>query len=138
MELVRPLAGASIGLLDGLDAIDESFEDPGVVDLCAGEPRGERRALPVYEEVALGAGVAAIYRVGAGLPAPFLAGTLAESTDALDQSMQPSFPSLSSSTCRRRRHTPASCQSRNLRQQVTPLHPNSFGSIRQGIPLLKT
>ncbi len=89
--------------------------------------------------MALGAGASTIYGVGTGLFSPFLAGTLAESKDALDQSMRPSLPSLSSSTRRRRRHTPASCQSRNRRQQVTPLHPNSsLGSIRQGTPLLKT
>ena len=108
------------------------------MDLGPGEHRDERRAVPVDEQVAFRAGSAAIYRVGTGLLPPFLAGVLAEYTDALDQSMRPACPSRSSSACRRRRHTPASCQSRSRRQQVTPLQPNSPGSIRQGMPLLKT
>ncbi len=39
----------------------------------------------------------------------------------------------------RRRQTPAFCQSRSRRQQVTPLpKPISLGNIRQGMPLLRT
>jgi hypothetical protein len=69
---------------------------------------------------------------------PLFGRVLAESTDALDQSMRPACPNRSSSARRRRCHTPASCQSRSRRQQVTPLQPNSSGSIRQEMSLLKT
>jgi hypothetical protein len=70
VELVGVLLESPLRPLDGLDAVDQ--------------------------EVALGAGAAAIYRVGAGLLSPFFAGTLAEYNDARDQSMRPSLPSLSS------------------------------------------
>lgn len=107
------------------------------MDASPGQDHRERQTATVDQEVALGAGATAVYRVGTGFLAPFFAGTLAESNDALDQSMRPSLPSLSGRVRRSACHTPARCQSRSLRQQVTPLHPNSLGSIRQGLPLLK-
>ena len=96
------------------------------MNLGASEHHREWYAVSVDEQVALGTRPAAVYRVGAGLLSPFFAGTLAESNGAWDQSMRPISPSLSSNARRRRR------------QQVTPLQPISLGTIRQGIPLLKT
>ena len=81
-----------------------------LVNLGASEHHREWYGASADEQVALGTRSAAVYRVGAGLLSPFFAGTLAESNNA-----------------RRRR-----------RQQVTPLQPISLGTIRQGIPLLKT
>jgi hypothetical protein len=68
-----------------------------------------------------------------------LAGTLAESKDALDRSISSARPSLSSKARCNRSHTPASCQSRSLRQHVEPEpQPISLGSISQGMPVLST
>lgn len=125
--------------LDRLDAVHEPFEDLGVVDVGGGERYGERDAPSVRNKVALRARFAAIRRVLSDLLAPLLAGTLAESRHARDQSMRSASPSRSSKTRCRRRHTPASCQSLSLRQHVLPdPQPISWGSISHGIPLLRT
>ena len=108
------------------------------MDVGGRDSRRERDASPVDQQVVLRAGAAPVYGVGAGLLAPLLAGTRAESSDALDQSMRSARPSRFLSAPSSSRHTPASCQSRSLRQQVTPLQPNSPGSIRQGMPLFNT
>ena len=138
VQLGGSFPGPSARALDGLHGVDQLLEGLRVMDLGAGAHHRERNAVPLEEQVTLGPGPAAVYRVGTGFLALFLAGTLAESTDALDQSTSPPRPSLSSNARRRRRHTPAFCQSRNRRQQVTPLHPNPLGSIRHGMPLLST
>jgi hypothetical protein len=109
------------------------------VDVCGRERYRERHASSVRNKVAFRTQFAAIRRVLADLFAPLLAGTLAESKDALSQSMRSAFPRRSSSTRCSSSHTPASCQSRRRRQQVLPLpQPSSLGSISQGMPLLRT
>jgi hypothetical protein len=138
MDLIRPPSWYSARSPDRFDALYEPLEDLGVVDVGPGQDHRERQTLTVDQEMALGARPTSVYRVRTGFLAPFFAGTQAESNDALDQSMRPSLPSLSSRVSRSACHTSARCQSRSRRQQVTPLHPNSLGSIRQGMPLLKT
>ena len=71
---------------------------------------------------------------------PRRARTLTESIAARDQSTWPSSPSQSSSRWCRASQTPACCQSRSRRQQVTPLpQPSSrAGSSRQGTPARST
>lgn len=91
------------------------------MDVGRGDGGGERDASPINEQVVLGARSASVYRAGASILAPLLAGTLAESSEARDQSMWPPQPSLSRRTFSIRCQTPAFCQSRSLRQQVTPL-----------------
>ena len=109
------------------------------MDVCGRESYRERHASSVRNKVAFRARFAAIRRVLADLLAPLLAGMLAESKDALSQSMRSAFPRRSSSTRCSSSHTPASCQSRRRRQQVLPLpQPISLGSISQGMPLLRT
>ena len=97
----------------------------------AGAHRWDR----VHDKVALGAGLAAIRRVRAGRLAPFLAGTLALSSEARLQSNW-SAPSSRSSKARCRA---ACCQSRSLRQQLIPdPHPISAGKYSHGKPVLST
>jgi hypothetical protein len=62
---------------------------------------------------------------------------LIESSLARDQSSWPCRPSWSSSTWCSRCHTPARCQSRSRRQQMTELPQPScrVGSSRQGMPV---
>ena len=138
MDLVRPPSWYSDRGPDRFDGLYEPLEDLGVVDVGPGQDHRERQTLTVDQEMALGARPTSVYRVRTGFLAPFFAGTQAESNDALDQSMRPSLPSLSSRVSRSACHPPARCQSRSRRQQVTPLHPNSLGDMRQGTPLLKT
>ena len=65
--------------------------------------------------------------------------TAAEPKDARDQSMRSACPRRSSTAPCSRSHTPASCHSRSLRQQVMPEpQPISCGSISQGMPVLST
>ncbi len=93
----------------------------------------------VHDQVELGAALAAIGRVGAGVFAPLLARTLTLSTLARDQSTAASSPSQSSNLVCKRSQTPAACQSRRRRQQVVPLpQSSSFGTSRQGQPVRRT
>jgi hypothetical protein len=126
-------------LLDGLDSIHHFHKHCAVMDIGTGADYRERDPLPVDHKMALRARFASIRRRRPGSFAPFLAGTLAESTDARVQSILPASPNLSSRSWCRRSHTPASCQSRRRRQQVMPLpQPISGGSISHGRPLLST
>src|ERR671921_513246 len=89
--------------------------------------------------MALRARFAAICRVRARLLAPPGAATLAESSEALDQSIRPASPRRSSRARWSLSHTPALCHSLRHRQQVIPEpQPISWGSISQGIPDLST
>jgi hypothetical protein len=90
----------------------------------------KRYSFDFDHNMALRARFACIRRIGTSTFSPFLAATLAESTAARDQSILPASPNLSKSTWWRRSHTPACCQSRNLRQQVIPLpNPSPAGDI---------
>jgi serine/threonine protein kinase len=84
--------------------------------------------------------LAAVDRVCADEFPPRRARTLTLSMAALDQSTWPSSPSQSSSRWCSCSQTPACCQSRSRRQQVTPLpQPSSrAGSSRQGTPARRT
>jgi hypothetical protein len=130
---------APSGVLDRLDSIHQLLEYLRVMDVGGGEHYGERNAVTVGHEVMFGARLPSVGRVGPNRFAPLFAGTLVESKLALDQSIMPIFPSRSSSARCRRHQTPALCQSLSRRQHVTPLpKPNSWGSIRHGMPLLRT
>jgi hypothetical protein len=89
--------------------------------------------------MALAARFAAIRRIRPGLRAPLLAGAKALSTLARRQSILSASPKRSKTDWCKRAQTPACCQSRKRRQQVTPLpQPISWGNISQGMPLLST
>ena len=60
MELVGALAGSTATAFDGLYRVNELLENLGVVDVRAGEQNRERHASGVGDDVALGAGPAAI------------------------------------------------------------------------------
>lgn len=135
VQLVGPLPWPARLAADRRHGIEQRFERRAVVNIGAGQQEGERNAAPVGDEVALGAGTAAIDRVRSGGFAPLFAATLALSRQARLQSIRSAWCSRRSSTRCRRSHTPAACQSRNRRQQVTPApQPISCGSISQGMP----
>ena len=139
MHLVRALAGPAPRPLDGRDAVDQRREDAAIGAVGRGEEDGEREALPVDHKMALAARFAAIRRIRPGLLAPLLAGAKALSTLARRQSILSASPKRSKTDWCKRAHTPACCQSRKRRQQVTPLpQPSSWGNISQGMPLLST
>jgi hypothetical protein len=125
-----------LGRLDGVHHFDKHL---AVMNVGTGAHYRERDSLSVNHKMALRARFSFIRRIRAGSSAPFLAGTLAESTEARVQSILPASPSLSSKSWCNLSHTPASCQSRSRRQQVIPLpQPISGGNISQGRPVLST
>jgi hypothetical protein len=83
--------------------------------------------------MALRARFASIRRILPGFFAPPTAGTVKESTEALDQSSWSASARRSSSTWCSRCQTPASCHSFKRRQQVVPEpQPSSGGSHDHG------
>ena len=139
MQLGWPLAPSSIRLSDRRNGIEQLLEDDGVVAVGAGQETGERDAGPVSHNMALRARFTAIRWVRTDPFAPLLAGMLAESSEARLQSIWLASPRRSRSARCSRSQTPASCQSRKRRQQVTPEpQPSSGGSISQGMPDLST
>jgi hypothetical protein len=72
IELVGSPTRPSPTLADGRHGIDQLVEEAAVVNVCRGDPQGERDARGVGDDGALGPGPAAIGRVGAGLLAPLI------------------------------------------------------------------
>src|SRR5205085_12296053 len=129
----------SLWFLDRLDGSHNLDEHLTVMDIGSGTDYRERDPLSVDHKMALRSRFTSIRRRRPGCLAPFLAGTLAESTEARVQSILPASPSLSSNSWCNLSQTPASCQSRRRRQQVMPLpQPISGGNISQGRPVLST
>ncbi len=142
MQLARPLPSSSAQhspLLYGLDSVHYISESVGVVHVSRSADYRERYSSGFDHNMALRRRFALICGVRPCTLPPFLAATVALSTEARDQSILPASPSLSSSTWCRRSHTPASCQSLRRRQQVEPLpQPISGGRYDHGKPVLST
>ena len=139
VDFVQGLAGPAPRPLDGPDGVNQRLEDARIGAVGRSEQDGKREAPPVDDNMALAARFAAICRIRPGFVAPLLAGAKALSTLARLQSIVSVSPKRSKSAWCRRAHTPACCQARKRRQQVTPLpQPISWGSISQGMPLLST
>ena len=139
MKLVGPLARTPPLPGDRRHGVEQRLERHAVVDVCRGQQEGERDALPVREDVALGAGTAPVGRIRACCGAPLFAAMDALSMQARLQSMRSASRNRRSSSTCRRSHTPAVCQSRRRRQQVTPEpQPISRGSISHGMPVRST
>jgi hypothetical protein len=139
MQLGGPLPRPAARALDRLDGIDGRLQHPRVVDVGCRLGHREGDSSAVDHNMALRARFAAIRRIRAGFSAPPGAGTLAESSEARDQSIWSAAPSWSSSAWCTWCQTPASCQSRKRRQQVIPEpQPNSWGSSSQGMPVRRT
>jgi hypothetical protein len=139
MQFGWALARPTTRPLDRFHRIHQCREDGVVRAVRTSHANGQGDPLPVDQHMALRARFAAIRRVRAGRGAPPLAGTLALSALARDQSMRSAPPSRFSRTRCRRCQTPAAIQSRRRRQHVTPLpQPSSWGSSSQGMPLLST
>jgi hypothetical protein len=148
VHLVRSLARASsltTWATDRFDAVHHFFKDHRVMGVSSRQFHRQWDAPPLDHNMAFRARFALICGVrpnsrGFWVPlfTPF-ARIVSESTLALDQSILSASPKRLRSALCSLRHTPTFCQSRSLRQQVTPLpQPISWGSISQGNPLLKT
>ena len=142
VQLLRALArpsGFPTRPLDRLDAIHGLLQNLRVMDVCGAENYCERDTSSVCHNMALRVRLSLICRIRAGCLTPLFAGTLAESQEALSQSIRSASPRRSKSTLWSSSHTPASCQSRKRRAAGrTRSAAISFGSISQGMPLFKT
>jgi hypothetical protein len=139
VELGRPPARAAGAVPDRRHRVDQRGEAPAVVLVRRAEGESERDAVRVGEDVALGAGLAAVGRVRARRLAPLLAANDALSSAARDQSTALARPSRSSRTRRSLAQIPACCQSRSRRQQVIPdPQPICRGSRSQPMPVRST
>jgi len=126
-------------LADGWDRVQGNLEQPRVVNVGRREDHREWDAGAVNDQVAFASRLAAVGGIGAGLLAPLFAGTLAESSEARDQSSLSASARRCNNSRWRRSHTPARFQSRRRRQHVIPLpQPSSLGKSSQPMPLLRT
>lgn len=98
MQLVWPLAAMPVGLRDGRHGIEHGLEDDRFVAVGPRQEFGQRDAAALGQDVPFGAGFAAIRGIGSDRIAPLLAGMLAQSRLARDQSIWPASPRRSRST----------------------------------------
>jgi len=138
----RTLAWTTSSAVQRRDSIYHLFQHRGVRNVRPRTLYGKRYTPSLDHKMALRAWFALIRRVRSCSLAPFftpLAGTVAESTEALDQPISPASLSFSSSSLCSFFHTPACCQSLRRRQQVMPLpQPISCGNISHCKPDLST
>jgi hypothetical protein len=121
------------------DDVKEIAKHARVVHIGSGELHGERNSLGIDHNMALRARFPFIRRIRASFGSPFFAGMLLESSAARLQSIASASASRSSITRHTLSQTPASCQSRNLRQHVIPdPEPISCGKYSHGIPVFNT
>ena len=139
VQLVWPAPWPATLACHGRHGIEHRFERHAVVDVGPGQPEAERGAACVGDQMTFCAGPASIRRVRPGFGTPLLAAIDELSTQARLQSMRSASRRRHSSSPCRLSHTPAACQSRNLRQHVTPdPQPNSAGSLSHGMPVRST
>lgn len=87
VQFGRTASWPACTLADRRHGIDQRLQQLAVVPVGRRDPQGERNAVGIDEDVALGTRLAAVRRVRAGLLAPLFAGTLALSTAARSQLM---------------------------------------------------
>jgi hypothetical protein len=139
VQFVRTSARPTSRSTNRLDSVKRFCQHHRVVNIGGGNRYRKRDAFPVDHNMALRARFAAIRRVRACCFAPPGAATLAESSEARDQSILSAIPSSSRSSLCSLCQTPAICQSLSRRQQVMPLpQPISWGRYSQGMPVLST
>ena len=124
---------------DGWDGIDQRQQLGNVVAVGPGDLDRQRDPVGRGQDMMLGAGLAPIRRIGAGLGPPKTARVELESTGAREKSIWSAPRSSLSKTRWIFRQTPAFCQSRRRRQQVIPLpQPFSWGRSSQPMPVRRT
>jgi len=102
-----------------------------VVTVGPGQLNGERNPATIADQMALTAQLGPISRVRSRLSPPKTARIELPSTTARDQSISAQRASQSGKEKWINRQMPASCQSRNRRQQVIPEpQPSSCGTLR--------
>lgn len=121
------------------DGVNQRNQLCDVVTVGTGQDRRDRRAVRIRGDVVLGTWSRSIGGVRASFsPAP-TARIDEESTTTREKSILSAARSFARSSACSRSQTPACCQSRSLRQQLTPEpHPISAGKSRQRMPVFST
>lgn len=139
LDRIRSTAGTTYFPFDGANAVHQSQKLGHVVRVSTRQNGGQGDTLGVGDQVVLAACFGPVGGIGAGFSPPKTARTDALSTTVRDQSMASAFRSLARRTWWSFCQTPASSHFFKYRQQVIPLpQPISWGSISQGMPLLRT
>jgi hypothetical protein len=139
VKLGRAKARSTPATSNRRDPIEHRLQVVALVRVRGRDVDRERDAVAIDDQMLLGPELSTIGRVRPCRFAPPFARTLEASRLARDQSILSAFPSSSSRTRCSRSHTPATCQSRSLRQHVMPLpHPISWGRYSQPIPVRST
>ncbi len=139
IDHLRLLQGATAYATDDWNRVDERQQLCDVMAIRTGQDDRERHPVCVGRDMVLGARSRTVYGVRPSFwPAP-IARTEDESTTTRDKSIWPAARNSASSSSCNRSQTPASCQSRKRRQQVTPEpQPISAGRSRQRSPVRNT
>jgi hypothetical protein len=125
--------------LQAWDSIDQGEGLLGIVTIGSGQLNSERNPATVANQMTLAAQLGPVSRIRPRLRPPKTARIELPSTTARDQSISPQRASQSNKEKWISCQMPASCQSRNRRQQVMlEPQPISCGNISQGIPLRRT
>jgi hypothetical protein len=139
IDNLRLLQRATADTTDGWNRVNERQQLCDVMAICTGQDDRKWHAVCVGSDMVLGARSRTIYGVRPSFwPAP-MARTEDESRITREKSIWSAARNSASSSSCNRSHTPASCQSRKRRQQVTPEpQPNSVGRSRQRSPVRNT
>ena len=130
---------AASNTADGWNRVNERQQLCDVIAIGTGQDDREWHSICVGSDMVLGARSPTIYGVRPSFwPAP-IARTEDESRITREKSIWSAARNSASSSSCNRSHTPASCQSRKRRQQVTPEpQPISAGRSRQRSPVRNT
>lgn len=124
---------------DGWNRLHQSHHLGDIVPVGPRESNGKRNAARIRDDMVFGAFLAPVRGVGACFGPPKTARKEPLSTTALEKSILSAERRRSRSRLCTLLHTPASCQSRSLRQHVIPdPQPISWGRYSHGIPVLST
>ncbi len=139
VDAARTAQRPSTHAADRHDGLDQRNQLGDVVAIGAGQDCRDRRSVGVGCDVVLRTGSRSIGGVRASFSPVPTARIDDESTTTREKSIFSAARSFASSTACNRSHTPACCQSRSLRQQLTPEpHPISDGKSRQRMPVFST
>ncbi|MGF6292634.1 hypothetical protein QFZ98_004564 [Paraburkholderia youngii] len=139
IDAARTVQRPSASAADRHDGLNQRNELGDVVTIGASQDCGDRRTVGVGGDMVLGSRSRSVGGVRTSFsPAP-TARIEDESTTTREKSILSTARNLARSTACNRSHTPACCQSRSLRQQLTPEpHPISAGKSRHRTPVFST
>ncbi len=139
MALVGPSLGAARLSADRGNGVEHVRKHRAVMSVGTCQPRGERNTASVCHEVPFRPRLAAIRWIWARGGPPFFAGIDDESTQTRLKSILFAPRRRRSNSWCNLSQTPASCQSRSRRQQVTPEpQPSSGGKSSHAMPVRST